>query len=177
MFCGLPKLVEGRDYTAFLKHSLISALSAVSLLSAVLLLAIFLPQETPRLVLNQYRAVHSVRDLSLAEHNYALQHLDTGFACDLGELGEQSSKPGDEVGLIDRVLASGTKSSYHFELMCFQSRAEKADSYTITAVPTKPGRSGSYAFCTDQNGEIWYSENGSASDCLAKHKQIEHKYR
>jgi len=27
-----------------------------------------------------------------------------------------------------------------------------------------------YAFCTDQNGEIWYSENGSISDWVIRSK-------
>jgi hypothetical protein len=168
-------VVRRRDNMAFLKPTLISALLAVLLLLAALLLGIFLPQKTPRVVLNQYRAVRSIRDLSLAEHSYALQHPDAGFACDLGELGERGVGP--PVGLIDRVLASGTKSSYHFEIGCAQSERKKATTYTITAVPTKPGTTGVYALCTDQTGEIWYSDNGSISDCLTKHKPIEQKYR
>jgi hypothetical protein len=165
-----------RSYTmAFLKPTLVSALLAALLLLAVLLLGIFLPQNTPRAVLNQQQAVRSIRDLSLAEHTYALQHPDAGFACDLRELGEQGVGP--PAGLIDRVLASGTKSSYHFEIGCAQGESQKATAYTITAVPTKPGTTGVYALCTDQSGEIWYSENGSPSDCLAKRKPIEQKHR
>ena len=160
---------------AFLKPTLVSALLAVLLLVAVLLLGILLPLKTPRITLNHHRAAQSIRDLSLAEHSFALQHPEAGFACHLGELGEQGVGP--PVGLIDRVLASGTKSSYHFELRCSQSTSEKVTAYTITALPTKPGTTGVYALCTDQSGEIWYSENGSASDCLATHKPVEAKYR
>src|SRR5258708_3112612 len=125
-----------RHTMAFLKPTLVSASIAAFLLLAMLLLGIFLPQETSRVVLNQYRAVRSIRDLNLAEHSYSAQHPDAGFACELGELGEQGVGP--PVGLIDRVLASGTKSWYHFEIRCSQSGSAKPTAYTITAGPTKP---------------------------------------
>jgi hypothetical protein len=152
-----------------LKPTLVSVLLAVLLLVAVLLLGIFLPQKTPRVVVNQYRAVRSIRGLSLAEHGYAVEHPDAGFTCDIDDLGQR--------GLVDRVLASGTKAGYHFELRCSQSGSKKATAYTIAAAPTRPGTTGLYALCTDQSGEIWYSENGSTSDCLANHRPIEQKYR
>jgi len=158
----------------FLKPTLLSAYIGAFLFLAALLVAIF-PPSTSRVFLNQRRAVESMRELNLAEHSYAAQHPDAGFACELSELGEQGVGP--PVGLIDRVLASGTKSWYHFEIRCSQSGSEKATVYTITAVPTLPGTTGVYAFCADQKGEIWYSENGSISDCLAMHKPIEQKYR
>jgi hypothetical protein len=144
------------------------------LLLAALLGGIFSPK-TSKVFLNHRRAVESIRELNAAEHEYATLHSDFGFACELSELGEQGVGP--PVGLIDRVLASGTKSWYHFEIRCFQIGSEKAAAYIITAVPTMPGTTGVYAFCADQRGEIWYSEDGSTSDCLAKHKPIERKYR
>jgi hypothetical protein len=147
-----------------------------SLMAALLLVGIF-PPKTPRMFLNHRRAVASIRSLSLAEQNYAEQHPDAGFACNLSNLGEAGSVPAPRHGLIDRVLASGRKSSYNFQIECAQSKSQKSTAYTVTAIPTKPGTTGMYAFCTDQRGEIWYSENGSISDCLAKHKPIEQKYR
>jgi hypothetical protein len=164
-----------RQTLAFLKPTLISALLAALLLVAVGLLGIFLPLETPRVTLNHHRAVQSIRDLNSAEHTYALQHSKTEFACRLSELGEQGVGP--PAGLIDRVLASGTKSSYRFDLRCSQGESEKATAYTITALPTTPPTTGAYAFCTDQSGEIWYSANGSASDCLAKNNPVDAQYR
>lgn len=91
------------------------------------------------------------------------------YACKLSDLGEQN--------LVDQVLASGTKSGYHFELRCLQQGSQKVTGYAITALPVMPGRTGNYALCADQSGEIWYSENGKASDCLAMHKPIERKYK
>jgi hypothetical protein len=134
------------------------------------------PPKTPRIFLNQRRAVESIRNLNLAEHDYAAQHPNTGFACNLSDLGEHGSESSSRVALVDRVLASGTKSSYHYGIRCSPS-VGRATAYTITAAPTEPGSTGQYALCADQSGEIWYSENGSISDCLATHKPVERKYK
>jgi hypothetical protein len=143
---------------------------------AVVLLGIF-PPSTPRVFLNHRRAVESVRELNRAEYNYAAQHPNAGFACNLNDLGEPGSEPLSGVGLVDRVLASGTKSSYHFEIRCPQGGSQRDTGYTITATPLEPGKTGKYALCSDQSGEIWYSENGLAADCLATHKTIAGKHR
>jgi hypothetical protein len=39
--------------------------------------------------------------------------------------------------------------------------------------PVNAGTTGKYAVCTDQSGQIWYSENGSAAECLETRKPIE----
>jgi hypothetical protein len=134
------------------------------------------PPKTSRIFLNQRRAVDSIRNLNLAEHEYATQHPNAGFACDLGYLGEHGSEALSRVALVDRILASGTKSSYHFDIRC-STGVGRSTAYTITAVPVEPGTTGQYALCTDQSGEIWYSENGSPSDCLVTHKPMERKYK
>jgi hypothetical protein len=128
---------------------------------------------TPRIFLNQRRAIQSIEDVSLAEGKYAARHSETGYTCKLSDLGEQDS----EVGLVDRVLASGTKAGYHFEIQCPQRESQNVSHYAIIATPVNPGTTGKYALCTDQNGQIWYSENGLVSDCLAMHKPVDRKYR
>jgi hypothetical protein len=147
------------------------ALAKRSILAVILvffILVVVWPRSlsTPRIFLNQRRAILSIEDVSLAERKYAARHPETGYACNLSDLGEQ----GSEVGLVDRVLASGTKAGYHFEIQCPQRESQKVAHYAIIATPGNPGTTGRYALCTDQSGEIWYSENGLASDCLAKHK-------
>lgn len=159
---------------AFAKRTFL--VGCVAFFIAVVFLGIFSPS-TPRVFLNQRRGVESIRELNRAEYNYAAQHPNAGFACNISDLGEQGSECQPQVGLVDRVLASGTKSSYHFEIRCPQDDSETVRGYTITATPVEPGTTGRYALCTNQGGEIWYSENGSASDCLATHKTIERKYR
>ncbi len=160
---------------AFAKRTFL-AVFIVIFVSAVFLLAIF-PPSTPRIFLNHRRAVESIRQLNLAEHDYAAQHPDAGFTCNLSDLGSQGSESLPRVGLVDQLLASGTKNSYHFEILCSQYSGQKATRYTITALPVEAGMTGKYALCSSQSGEIWYSENGSVSDCLAMRKPVEQKYR
>src|SRR5258708_1925925 len=160
---------------AFDKRTVLTVCT-VLFIAVVFWLGIF-PPRTPRVFLNQRRAVESIRSLNLAQHEYAARHPDTGFACNLSDLGEHGPEPLSRVALVDRILASGTKSSYRFEIRCAQRGDQKATSYTITAMPVEPGTTGKYTLCTDQTAEIWYSESGMASDCGAMDKAIEKKYR
>lgn len=140
----------------------------IILVSAVIWAGVF-PRSTPRIFLNQRRATINIRELNLAQKNYLAQHPRIGYACNLSDLAEQ--------GTVDRVLASGTMAGYHFEIRCPQRDTQKAESFMITAVPVNPGVTGQYALCADQRGEVWYSEGGSVSDCLAMRKLVGRKYR
>jgi hypothetical protein len=151
---------------AFARRSFLVGL--IILISAAIWEA-FRPLSTPRIFLNQRRATMSIREVNLAQQNYSAEHPRTGYACTLGDLGEQ--------GRVDGVLASGTKAGYHFEIQGPQRGAQRAERFTITAVPVNPGVTGQYALCADQSGEVWYSEHGLVSDCLAMRKQVERKYR
>ncbi len=55
----------------------------------------------------------------------------------------------EKVGLIDRVLASGTKQGYLY-------RVEQADElrFSATATPVTPGKSGDRSFFVDESGVI-----------------------
>ena len=159
---------------ALAKRSLIIAI--VLFISGFIWLGIF-PPNASRIFLNHRRAVGSIQVLILAEHNYEQRNPDAGFACNLGDLSEHGPEPSSTVALDDRVLTSGTKGGYHFNIGCPQNGNQKARAYTITALPVEPGHTGTYALCTDQRGEIWYSESGSDSDCLATQKPVEKKYR
>ena len=136
----------------------------------------FFPLSQPRIFLNQRGAVGSIRKVNRAEHNYAARHPETGFACNFSDLSEQGEPPTDDI-LRVRRLASGPVDWYHFEIRCPEDGSQKATRYTITAVPVEPGITGKFALCSDQSGESWYSENGSASECLAMRKPVERKYR
>ena len=62
------------------------ALAKRSILVVVLVLFILVvvwPRSlsTPRIFLNQRRAVLSIEDVSLAERNYAARHPETGYVC------------------------------------------------------------------------------------------------
>jgi len=152
---------------AFARRSFLVGL--IVFIAAAIFAAFPPPLSTPRIFLNQRRATMSIREVNLAQQNYSAQHPRTGYACNLDDLGEQ--------GAVDGVLTSGTKAGYHFEIQCPQRGAQKAERFTITAVPVNPGVTGQYALCADQSGEVWYSEHGLVSDCLAMRKQVGSKYR
>ena len=152
-------------------------LLASSIIAAVIWLGVVSPPNTPRIFLNQRRAVESLDQLNAAEREYAITYPDTGFACGLGELAELASQPGSHMASVDRVLASGTKAAYRFEIQCGEPVGRsRITNYKITALPVEPGTTGRYALCTDQSGDIWFSDNGVAADCFAAHKSIEKKY-
>src|SRR5262249_54050690 len=122
-----------------------------------------------RIFLNQRRASISLREISQAQANYLMQHPDAGYACSLSGLGKQ--------GAVNRVLASGAKSGYQFQIQCAQLNGKKAESFIVTGVPRNPGVTGQYALCGDEAGEVWYGERGSISQCLAMRKIVESQYR
>ena len=142
----------------------------VLLLCAVIWIAISVPSMiTPRIFLNHRQAVRSIQDLNLAERRYLAMHPGAGFQCTIGDLGEE--------GLVDRLTSSGTRSGYHLQITCPDNSSQHSSHYTITALPMAAGKSGKFALCSTESGEIWYSENGSAAECLAMRKPIERRYR
>jgi hypothetical protein len=76
------------------KRTFLAVLMVFSLV--VIWLAIF-PHEASRVFLNQYSAVRSISDVSLAERNYAARHPEAAYACSLSDLGK--------LGFVDGVLA------------------------------------------------------------------------
>lgn len=108
------------------------------------------------------RAAASLTRLNAAQKSYAASSPAHGFACRFAQL-----------HALDTLTESGTSSGYKFELHCAEPESA---GYTLTAVPSEPGVTGKDALCTDQSGSIWYSENGSATECLAQRKPAPPKY-
>jgi len=110
---------------------------------------------------NDGSAVGSLRTVNTAEVIYSSTYPDVGFT-ELKNLGGPgNSKTG--AGLIDNVLAGGSKSGYNFEVSVVPGAPAK--SYTVTAVP-KDKQSGVRAYCSDQSGVIKYSEKHDPDTCL-----------
>ena len=122
---------------------------------------------------NEAAAVGSLRTLNVAEITYSATYPEAGFACTLELLsGPGTGKPDEHHSeLIDSVLASGHKDGYLYTLSGCSGRP--AGSYTITAVPAVPWKSGRRAFCTDETGVAYYSEDGQAETCLGKHTPLQ----
>src|ERR1043165_9589779 len=89
--------------------SLIELLIVVAII--LIIAAIAIPNLLrSRIAANEASAVGSLRTLNTAEVTYNSTYPNVGFACTLAAMGAGGSATG--AGLIDAVLASGTKSGY-----------------------------------------------------------------
>lgn len=147
-------------------RSKVASWAALATLVVFLIWAVVSPHEASRIDLNQSRAVRGIETLNSSELSYASRHQGVGYACELAMLGEE--------GLVDSVLASGTRAGYRFEVRCVQGADQKVTGYTASAVPVTAGITGRYSFCTDARGLIWYSKIGQAEDCLARQEILNH---
>jgi hypothetical protein len=116
---------------------------------------------------NEATAVGSLRKIYELENSYAATHPDNGFACQLKQLRADRNMPDAYANPTN--LQAGEWIGYKYEIVgCIQEKKNGVFAhYQVTAVPLKPWASGVRAFCTDQTGNIFYDQNGSASECLA----------
>ena len=74
----------------------------------ILVIGAMAPLSQPRIPMNHRRAAHSAFQLIAAERQYAARFPPAGFTCDLPQL--------EQAGFVDKVLASGERAGYHYEL-------------------------------------------------------------
>jgi len=117
----------------------------------------FIPMSEPRIPLNHMRTAHWVLKLIAAERQYAERFPAAGFTCDLHQL--------EQAGIVDKVLASGVRAGYRYELHGCGATAPISE-FAVSAVPITPGRTGDFAFCMNQEGVLWYSKGGLADECF-----------
>lgn len=114
--------------------------------------------------------VGNLRALTSANATYQTA-WSNGFAPTLAALAPPSGGGNgtcDTAGLIDAVLASGTKSQYTYTYSAGSAVASKPSncgtagvtSFEISAVPMTVGKSGRKSFCLDSNGTIHQDPNG-----------------
>ncbi len=131
--------------------------SIFALCCLIVVFAVRAPLSQPRIPLNHMRAANSSAQLIAAERQYASRLPATGFTCDFGQLAEAD--------LIDKVLASGNKAGYHYELHGCDA-PPIGSVYSFTAAPISPGKTGKFTFCANQEGVLWYATGGSADECF-----------
>lgn len=111
---------------------------------------------------NEVSAVGALRTLNTVLVMYASTYK-SGYAASLATLGPGNPPSAQQAGLIDPTLASGTRSGYVFTYSPGQADASgKYESYSISAVPVEPGKSGRRYFFTDQSGIIRFRTAGPA---------------
>ena len=151
--------------------SLIELLIVVAII--LIIAAIAIPNLLrSRIAANEASAVGSIRTLNTAEVTYSSTYPDQSFTCTIGNLGPPAgtgSATSTTAGLIDSVLASGTKSGYSFALTgCTAAGSTSINvTYQSTGVPVAAGQTGQRAFCSDQSGVIKYDAGGAAATCIS----------
>ena len=135
--------------------SLIELLIVVAII--LIIAAIAIPNLLrSRIAANQASAVGSLRTLNTAEITYSSTY-NVGFTAALSYLGPPAagSNPTSTIaGLIDSVLALGTKSGYSFTFSPGPSDSTgRINTYSFTSVPITNSTGTNYYY-TDQSGVI-----------------------
>jgi len=135
--------------------SLIELLIVVAII--LIIAAIAIPNLLrSRIAANQASAVGSLRTLNTAEITYSSTY-NTGFSYSLAYLQPPSGAANPTVtaaGLIDNILAAGTKSGYSFTYSPGPSDSTgRINTYQFTAQPITASTGTNYYF-TDQSGVI-----------------------
>jgi len=145
--------------------SLIELLIVVAII--LIIAAIAIPNLLrSRIAANQASAVGSLRTLNTAEITYATTY-NTGFTLTMSYLqpdGNGGTTPNvTAAGLIDSVLASGSKSGYKFYYSLGATETTgRVDTYSFTAVPVSNNTGTNYYF-TDQSGVIRQNSTATAT--------------
>jgi len=144
--------------------SLIELLIVVAII--LIIAAIAIPNLLrSRIAANEASAVGSTRTINTAEVTFASTFPNHGFAT-LTHLGPPSSGAINDTGagLLDSVLAGGTKSGYVFTVATSgaPSGGGAASIYSVSGDPQN-SQTGQRHFFSDQSGVIRFNVSGTAS--------------
>jgi type IV pilus assembly protein PilA len=144
------------------KHKGFSLIELLIVVAIILIIAaIAIPNlMKSRMAANESSAVGSVRTLNTAEVTYSASCPNVGFSASIAELNTGAVCAGG-TGIIDNVLATGTKSGYTFTYTPVATNGLNT-TYTTVAVPLTVGVTGQRGFFSDQTGVIRYSLSGAA---------------
>jgi prepilin-type N-terminal cleavage/methylation domain-containing protein len=144
--------------------SLIELLIVVAII--LIIAAIAIPNLLrSRIAANQASAIGSLRIINTAEVTYS-STFGQGFTSTLAQLGPPASGPvtAAAAGLLDSVLASGSKSGYSFTYAPGLADPRGIyNGYTVNGNPTVVGQTGTAYYFTDQTHVIRGDTAGVAS--------------
>lgn len=149
--------------------SLIELLIVIAII--LIILAVALPKlSKARTFAQEMAAVKAISTIHTEQAQYYSQYGQ--YATALTQLGPPTSGTASATGadLIDKELAAGEKGNFKFTLQPSQG------GYTITAVPTAFGTSGSHTFFSDQSMGVHQhdgQEAATANDPLVGQKQMQ----
>jgi hypothetical protein len=108
-------------------------------------------------------AIQNLRTITTANVVYSTT-FSVGFSPDLASLGGDASAPTQSAaGLIDSILASGSKSGYNYTYSVVSADGNgQVTGYVIFANPSIPGTTGTRYFYTDETAVIRYNTTTQA---------------
>jgi hypothetical protein len=118
-----------------------------------------------KMAANESSAVGSLRTVNTGEVTYAESCPGVGYSSTLVELNAGANCTAG-AGIIDAVLAGGTKSGFTFTYTAVQAGTLYA-TYKTTALPVVYQTTGNRSFYSDQTGVIRYALVGSAAPTVA----------
>lgn len=146
-----------------------SGFSLIELLIVVAIILIIAAIAIPnllksRIAANQASAVGSLRTINTSEITYSTTY-NTGFSPTLVALGPPASGNGSaaSAGMIDSILAAGSKSGYSFVYATTADAGGRYDTYTLNANPSTVGTTGTNYYFTDQSGVIRQNSTAAAA--------------
>ena len=134
--------------------SLIKPLLVVAIILIIVLIILAIAttnvNRLPPMALNQASAIGSLRTINEAESRYASTY--PGFSPTLVALGPPASgnATASAAGMIDSVLAAGSKAGYSFVYAATPDAGGHYNTYSVNANPTTPGTTGTNYYYSDQ---------------------------
>jgi prepilin-type N-terminal cleavage/methylation domain-containing protein len=121
-----------------------------------------------RMSSNEAAAIGGIRTISTAETMFqssAFVDADGNGMGDYGTLAQLADPDGGGATepFIDAVLGSGNKLGYQFAAVVTPGNGVNMPSYTCTAVPSAPGRTGLRTFFVDDSGVIRFTSDGTVA--------------
>ena len=142
--------------------SLIELLVVVAVI--LIIAAIAIPNYiSSRMRANEGAAVQNMRSITTSELVYSTTY-GVGYSTSLSQLQEDPTVTDvDHAGLIDQVLAGGTKGGYIYTYTVLTSDSlGNPTTYSLTAAPKTPGTTGQRYYYVDQTGVIRYNVMAAA---------------
>lgn len=115
---------------------------------------------------NESSAQISLRTLMNAETSYTSAYAAKGFTASIEKLGPATGTPdGNNAGLIDSALATGTKDGYQFTASIPEGTSTGGTNFNYFIVAKPAAGHAGRTFCADSSGAIRYAVQGE--ECTA----------
>jgi len=152
---------SNRRMRRFLQPNGFTLMELLIVMAIITILTILAIPNVPKLFkyAHELSAKKSMQTIQQAQMMYASNYPSKGFACSLQDLGGDPDKAPSATAaeILPDALAKCNKDGYIFKIICVkntQSGSERADSYTLTAVPEVVRKTGDLGFCSDEGGVL-----------------------